>query len=96
MKKAIIILGIVCLVVAILILAYIFLVQPALSKYVLDKQQEAYTVGLMYAQNFILNEIEKNLVEKSYVQITFPDNKTAYLASINPATIPANIGGQTQ
>jgi hypothetical protein len=83
-KRIIIKIGIGCFVIGILAILFLVGIKPAISKYILDKQQEAYTIGLMYAQNFMLSEIANSLTTKGYVSITFPNNQSVLLAPVNP------------
>ena len=83
-KKIIIKIGIGCFIIGVLAISFLTLIQPAFKKYVMDKQQESYAIGIMYAQNFMLSEIAKSLTTNGYVQITFPNNQTVILAPVNP------------
>ena len=70
------------------IIAYYFWLKPAYDNFIQTKQQEAYSVGvnvgLAESQKAFLNGVRSNIVQFGYVQITFEDNQTVYLAPFNP------------
>jgi len=74
------------------IIAYYFWLNPAYQGFILSKQREAYTAGAMDSQKAILTGIKSSILQLGYVQITFEDNQTAYLAPFNPTQANQQVG----
>lgn len=73
------IIGILILVIVVLavFMAYMFLIKPAFTGYVLDKQVQTYNQGVADTINFMLSEIQ----QKGYTQITVGE-QTMFLAPV--------------
>jgi len=60
----------------ILILAYIFLIQPGINKYAYERQIEGV--------NFVYNDIVTAVQSQGYYAIPLADNQTLFLVPYNP------------
>jgi len=69
------------------VIAFYFWLNPAYQGFIVGKQQAAYNAGAIDAQNVILSGLKSSLVQLGYVQITFEDNQTVYLAPFNPSQV---------
>ena len=76
------------------VIVYYFWLNPAYQGFIQGKQIEAYNKGVIDAQKAILTSIKSSLVQLGYVQITFDDNQTAYLAIINPNQINQQVASE--
>ncbi len=69
------------------VVAYVFWINPAYQNFILEKQQEAYNAGVVDSQTVILNGLQDSLSRYGYVQVTFQNNQSVFLAPFNPDQI---------
>lgn len=94
--KLIISILVVLVIILLIAVAYAFWIQPKYDDFILSKQQEAYGAGINDTQRAIFLGIRNSLGQLGYVQITFEDNQTVYLAPFNPEQVAQQQNVQQQ
>ena len=75
-QKALMWIMFVVIVVLVLVLAYVFLVRPAITGYAVDRQIEGY--------NICYGEIIQQVQQNGFVQFPVGEGQTLYLAPFDP------------